>query len=129
MFSQTMGGRIEANTLILQVQPDEGIHLEIQAKNPGSRMCLMPVSLDFHYPREFSLSAYERVLLDCMEGDQMLFVRNDGVELSWSLLTPLIDALEAREVVPDSFLYEAGSDGPAAAAELLEKSGRCWRPL
>ena len=129
MFSQTMGGRIEANTLILQVQPDEGIHLEIQAKNPGSRMCLMPVSLDFRYPHEFSLSAYERVLLDCMEGDQMLFVRNDGVELSWSLLTPLIQALEARAVAPDSFLYEAGSDGPAAAAALLEKDGRCWRPL
>jgi len=129
MFSQTMGGRIEANALILRVQPDEGIHLEIQAKNPGSRMCLMPVSLDFHYPREFSLSAYERVLLDCMEGDQMLFVRNDGVELSWSLLTPLIEALEARDVAPDSFLYEAGSDGPAAAAELLEKDRRCWRPL
>jgi len=129
MFSQTMGGRIEANTLILQVQPDEGIHLEIQAKNPGSRMCLMPVSLDFCYPREISLSAYERVLLDCMEGDQMLFVREDGVELSWLLLTPLIEALAAREAVPRSFLYEAGSDGPAAAAALLEKDGRNWRSL
>jgi len=129
MFSQTLGGGIEANTLILQVQPDEGIHLEIQAKNPGSRMCLRPVSLDFLYPREFSLSAYERVLLDCMEGDQMLFVRNDGVELSWSLLSPLIRALEDRETSAESFLYEAGSEGPAAAAALLEKDGRCWRPL
>ncbi len=129
MFSQTMGGRIEANTLILQVQPDEGIHLQIQAKNPGSRMCLMPVSLDFSYPREVSLTAYERVLLDCMEGDQMLFVREDGVDLSWSILSPLIEALESREVLPESFLYEAGSDGPAAAAALLEKDGRRWRPL
>ncbi len=129
MFSQTMGGRIEANTLILQVQPDEGIHLEIQAKNPGSRMCLMPVSLDFHYPREFSLSAYERVLLDCMEGDQMLFVREDGVEQSWSLLTPLITALEDRKLPSESYLYEAGSEGPVAAAALLEKDGRSWRPL
>ncbi len=129
MFSQTMGGRIEANTLILRVQPDEGIHLEIQAKNPGSRMCLMPVSLDFLYPREFSLSAYERVLLDCMEGDQMLFVREDGVEKSWSLLSPLIAVLEARHVPSESFLYEAGSEGPAAAAALLGKDGRSWRPL
>jgi glucose-6-phosphate 1-dehydrogenase len=129
MFSQTMGGMIEANTLILRVQPDEGIHLEIQAKNPGSRMCLMPVSLNFLYPREFSLSAYERVLLDCMEGDQMLFVREDGVELSWSLLTPLIQALEARAAPVGSFLYEAGSEGPTAAAVLLEKDGRSWRPL
>ncbi len=129
MFSRTMGGRIEANTLILQVQPDEGIHLEIQAKNPGSRMCLMPVTLDFNYPREVSLNAYERVLLDCMEGDQMLFVREDGVELSWSLLTPLIQALEARRESGTSFLYESGSEGPNAAAALLEKDGRCWRPL
>jgi glucose-6-phosphate 1-dehydrogenase len=89
----------------------------------------MPVSLDFLYPREFSLSAYERVLLDCMEGDQMLFVRNDGVELSWSLLSPLIRALEARDTSAESFLYEAGSEGPASAAALLEKDGRCWRPL
>ena len=129
MFSQTLGGRIEANTLILRVQPDEGIHLEIQAKNPGSRMCLRPVSLDFLYPREFSLSAYERVLLDCMEGDQMLFVRNDGVELSWSLLSPLIQTLETRDTSAESFLYEAGSEGPASAAALLEKDGRYWRPL
>jgi glucose-6-phosphate 1-dehydrogenase len=129
MFSQTMGGRIEANTLILRVQPDESIHLEIQAKNPGSRMCLMPVSLDFLYPREVSLTAYERVLLDCMEGDQMLFVREDGVELSWSLLTPLIQALEDRTVPTELFPYEAGSEGPAAAAALLERDGRCWRSL
>jgi glucose-6-phosphate 1-dehydrogenase len=128
-FSQTMGGRIEANTLILRVQPDESIHLEIQAKNPGSRVCLMPVSLDFHYPREVSLSAYERVLLDCMEGDQMLFVRDDGVELSWSLLTPLIQTLEDRAVPTELFPYAAGSEGPAAAAALLERDGRCWRPL
>ena len=127
MFSQTMGGRIEANTLILRVQPDEGIHLEIQAKNPGSRMCLMPVSLDFLYPRVF-LSAYERVLLDCMEGDQMLFVRDDGVELSWSLLTPLIQALEAADAPVESFLYEAASEGPVAAAALLERMGAVGDP-
>jgi len=89
----------------------------------------MPVSLDFLYPREFSLSAYERVLLDCMEGDQMLFVREDGVELSWSLLTPLIQALEARTASRALFPYEAGSEGPAAAAALLARDGRCWRPL
>ncbi len=129
MFSRTMGGAIEANALVLRVQPDEGIHLEMQAKNPGSRMCLMPVNLDFSYPRDVSLSAYERVLLDCMEGDQMLFVREDGVDLSWSVLSPLIKALEKRQPRVESFLYEAGSEGPAAAGALLERDGRQWRPL
>jgi len=124
-----MGGAIEANALVLRVQPDEGIHLEMQAKNPGSRMCLMPVNLDFSYPRDVSLSAYERVLLDCMEGDQMLFVREDGVDLSWSVLSPLIKALEKRQPRVESFLYEAGSEGPAAAGALLERDGRQWRPL
>lgn len=129
MFSRTMGGAIEANALVLRVQPDEGIQLEMQAKNPGSRMCLMPVNLDFSYPRDVSLSAYERVLLDCMEGDQMLFVREDGVDLSWSILSPLIEALEYRQPCEESFLYEAGSDGPSAAGTLLEREGRRWRPL
>jgi glucose-6-phosphate 1-dehydrogenase len=129
MFSRAMGGAIEANTLVLRVQPDEGIQLEIQAKHPGSRMCLMPVNLDFSYHGDVSLSAYERVLLDCMEGDQMLFVREDGVDLSWSLLSPVIKALESRKTLPEAFFYGAGSEGPAAADALLERNGRSWRPL
>jgi glucose-6-phosphate 1-dehydrogenase len=129
MFSRAMGGAIEANSLVLRVQPDEGIQLEIQAKYPGSRMCLMPVNLDFSYRREVSLSAYERVLLDCMEGDQMLFVREDGVDLSWQLLSPLLKALAGRQQLPDSFFYESDSDGPQAAVDLLARDGRQWRPL
>lgn len=129
MFSRSMGGAIEANTLVLRVQPDEGIQLEIQAKHPGSRMCLLPVNLDFSYRSDVSLSAYERVLLDCMEGDQMLFVRDDGVDLSWSLLSPVIRALESRETLPESFYYAAGSEGPEAAGALLERDGRRWRAL
>ena len=92
-------------------------------------MCLMPVNLDFSFPRDVVLSDYERVLLDCMEGDQMLFVREDGVDLSWALLTPVINALEQRSPGSDIPLYEAGSEGPAAASALLERDGRRWRPL
>ncbi|KAF0218639.1 MAG: glucose-6-phosphate [Geobacteraceae bacterium] len=128
MFSRAMAGGIEPNTLLLRVQPDEGITLEIQAKNPGSRVCLTPVSLDFSYPREVELDAYEWVLLSCMEGDQMLFVRGDGVDLSWGLLTPLIEQLESKGAT-DLPTYTAGTDGPMAAAQLLEKDGRKWRPL
>lgn len=129
MFSRTMGGAIEANTLLIRVQPDEGIQLAIQAKQPGSRMCLMPVSLDFSYQSALALSAYERVLLDCMEGDQMLFVREDGVDLSWQVLTPLLQMLTERQNLPETFFYAAGSEGPAAAVDLLARDGRQWRPL
>jgi glucose-6-phosphate 1-dehydrogenase len=128
MFARTMGGEIEANTLVLKVQPDEGITLEFQTKNPGSRVCLMPVSLNFAYPRNVALEAYERVLLDCMEGDQMLFVREDAVNLTWNLLTPLIEKIESDGDFP-VYPYEAGTEGPAEAARLLERAGRCWRPL
>ena len=128
MFTQTMGGGIEANTLVLRVQPDEGITLEFQTKNPGSRVCLMPVQLNFAYPRNVALEAYERVLLDCMEGDQMLFVREDAVNLTWKLLTPLIEKIELNGDYP-LYAYGAGTEGPPEAACLLERSGRSWRPL
>lgn len=128
MFSQAMAGGIEPNSLLLRVQPDEGITLEVQAKNPGSRVCLTPVSLDFSYPREVELDAYEWVLLSCMEGDQMLFVREDGVDLSWGLLTPLIERLESK-TAHDIPTYAAGTEGPMAATQFLEKDGRKWRPL
>lgn len=128
MFTQAMGNNIEPNTLIMRVQPDEGITLEFQAKNPGSRMCLMPVNLNFSYPQNIAIDAYERVLLDCMEGDQMLFVREDAVDLTWSLLTPIIEKLEDRKdySFPN---YAAGTEGPEEAAKLLERDGRRWRPL
>jgi glucose-6-phosphate 1-dehydrogenase len=128
MFARTMGGGIEANTLVLRVQPDEGITLEFQTKNPGSRVCLMPVKLNFDYPWNVALEAYERVLLDCMEGDQMLFVREDAVNLAWQLLTPLIEKIESDGNYP-LYTYGAGTEGPSEATRLLERSGRCWRPL
>lgn len=75
------------------------------------------------------LEAYERVLLDCMQGDQMLFVRADGMEQTWALLTPLIEKLEAG-TKPDRFPnYESGSSGPKEASLLTERDGRTWRSL
>ncbi len=75
------------------------------------------------------MSAYGWVLLDCMRGDQMLFLRQEGVELTWSLLTPIIERLESStkaEIFPN---YEAGSSGPEEAKSLIERDGRSWRPL
>jgi len=128
MFPSTMGNNIEPNTLLLRIQPDEGITLEFQAKNPGSRFCLNPVKLNFSYPANLVLDAYERVLLDCMQGDQMLFIRDDLVDLTWSLLSPLIDRLESLSDIPFPN-YAAGTEGPAAALLLAERDGRRWKPL
>ncbi len=129
MFArEEMGGVIAPNILILRVQPEEGITLEFQAKKPGSRVCLDPVQLDFSYPQQATLDAYERVLLDCMEGDQMLFIREDSVALTWSLLTPVIERLEGGRKFALA-RYAAGTDGPSEADRLLQQEGHRWRSL
>jgi glucose-6-phosphate 1-dehydrogenase len=129
MFARTLEEKIEPNTLVMRIQPDEGISLHFQAKTPGARLCLSPVLMDFTYQKVFSLDAYERVLLDCMQGDQMLFVRGDGVEGTWGLLSPLIEKLESKTYPKNFPNYEAGSTGPEAAEELLRKDGRFWRAI
>ncbi len=129
MFSKAMQGGIEPNTLVMRIQPDEGIDITFQAKNPGTKICLSPVVMDFSYKKFFSLSDYERILLDCMQGDQMLFVRDDGVEQTWSLLTPVLEKVESPGSAHDVPLYASGTEGPGKSADLLKKDGRSWRPL
>ena len=114
MFRHILGEEIMANRLTLGIHPDEIITMTFQTKNPGPRLCLRSVTMTFDYHQDYSgplLDAYEKVLLDCMLGDQMLFWRQDGIELAWSFLTPVI---EECEVCSDrrthlSF-YEAGAD-------------------
>lgn len=129
MFSRALKESTEPNTLVLRIQPDEGISLHFQAKTPGTRLCMSPVLMDFAYQKVFSLNDYERVLLDCMQGDQMLFVRGDGVEETWGLLSPLIEKLESKTYPKNFPNYAAGSTGPAAAEALLTKEGRFWRAM
>jgi glucose-6-phosphate 1-dehydrogenase len=119
MFRDVLGEHIMANQLILGIQPDERITLTFQTKNPGARMCLRSVTMDFNYYENYSgpmLDAYEKVLLDCIQGDHLLFWRQDGVELSWSFLTPVLEVCEdcidrAERLHP----YESGTWGPEAA--------------
>jgi glucose-6-phosphate 1-dehydrogenase len=130
MFSKFMRQEeMEPNNLVLRVQPEEGINLLFQTKHPGTKVCLNPVMMDFSYPKGFVLDSYERVLLDCLEGDQMLFVREDGVHQTWALLSPVNEKLESGAVKLDFPNYPSGSDGPEAARSLIEKDGRSWRPL
>ncbi len=129
MFSRILDEPIEPNALVFRVHPDEGTSLIFEAKKPGSMVCLRPVVMDFSYQRGVLMEAYEWVLLDCMNGDHMLFVREDGVEQTWSLLTPVIDYLESTVKVDEFPNYAAGSSGPEDAELLVKRDGRMWRPL
>jgi len=118
---------IAPNTLTLRVQPDEGISLGFMSKVPGDTLQMRPVSMDFHYRTSFGqppMNAYERVLLDCMRGDQTLFWRSDGVEAAWRIVAPILNAWDAAgERIP---IYEPGSDGPLEAKELMRRDHRAW---
>lgn len=116
MFRRAFGEHISANRLTLGIYPEEKITLIFQAKNPGAAVRLRPVTMDFLYSQSYRgpvLEAYEKVLIDSIRGDQMLFWRQDGVELCWSFLTPILDECETcsnRQEMLHS--YEAGSWGP-----------------
>ena len=128
MFPDSVGVPIEPNTIVLKIQPDEGMSLDFQTKQPGTKVCLKPAQMTYSYPRGVLLDAYGWVLLDCMLGDQMLFMRKDSVELAWAALTPVLDMITLRKLIP-LVSYAAGSDGPDEAVHLIEKDGRSWRPL
>ncbi|MBI5642771.1 MAG: glucose-6-phosphate dehydrogenase [Deltaproteobacteria bacterium] len=131
LFRETLKEDIGPNTLILKIQPEERIQLRFHTKNPGSRVCLRDVFMDFSYTEGYkglTLGAYERVLLDCMLGDKTLFVRKDGAELSWAFLTPMLDFIESGYAgAPEVNLYRAGSSGPVEADKFITREGRSWR--
>jgi glucose-6-phosphate 1-dehydrogenase len=120
---------VHPNELILTVQPDEGVSLSLGAKIPGARMRIRPVLMEFRYGTTFmseSPEAYERLILDAMRGEALLFTRNDEVEALWSIIDPILTAWkEQGGPIPQ---YPAGSQGPAEAEELLEGDAK-WRPL
>lgn len=121
--------KIEPNILVIRIQPDEGISLKMNCKVPGLSQCIQPVKMDFRYGSYFGLAppeAYERLICDCMSGDNTLFAREDEVMASWRLLTPVLDYWKA--VPPKDFPnYPSGAWGPTAADQLLENHGRHWR--
>ena len=126
LFRSTLGEHISTNRLNLGIYPDERITLNFQTKNPGARVCLRSVDMDFHYHENYQgpfLDAYEKVLLDCMLGDQMLFWRQDGLESCWSFLTPILQECETCSGRSDMLLpYESGSRGPDAVKGLRNPS-------
>jgi len=121
---------IQPNLLTIRIQPDEGIALRFGAKVPTTtNMDVCPVNMDFDYAAAFgksSANGYERLLLDAMLGDQTLFSHRDGVETTWALYTPILQAWAAKkpQVFPN---YFAGSWGPECSDRLLERGGHVWR--
>ncbi|MCC6502094.1 MAG: glucose-6-phosphate dehydrogenase [Deltaproteobacteria bacterium] len=130
MFSRLFEEEIGPNAVIIRIQPDERIQLRFHAKKPGSRVCLRDVVMDFGYTEGYDglvLEAYERVLLDCMTGDKMLFIRSDAMEMSWKWLAPALDYSEGRgKAAPELSLYRAGSFGPVEAERFMASDGRKW---
>jgi glucose-6-phosphate 1-dehydrogenase len=121
----------ETNSLILNIQPDEGISLSFGAKAPGAQMHIRPVTMDFKYKDAFGTStrpAYATLINDCIRGDATLFDRADSVEAAWALVDPVLEAWQSASPPPFPN-YPAGSQGPRAADDLTVPDGRQWRPL
>ena len=125
------GENSETNSLVLNIQPDEGISLSFGAKTPGAQMHIRPVTMDFEYKNTFGGStrpAYATLINDCIRGDATLFDRADSVEAAWALVDPILKAWESASAPPFPN-YPAGSSGPRAADDLTASDGRQWRPL
>jgi len=119
------------NVLTFVIQPGEEISLRFQAKVPGSKVCIQDVDMNFSYKDHYSvlhLEAYDRVLLDCFSGEQLLFVRQDGAEAAWKFLTPLLQRIEDSEQEPlPVHPYLAGTWGPDKANNLISRDSRNWK--
>ena len=120
---------IPANTLAIFVQPDEGFHLEFQTKTPEAGLQMRKAELEFHYHEAFSgqaiPDAYERLLLDAINGDASLFTRADEIEQAWGIVDPLIAGFD-RPDAPRPYYYSEGSWGPVEADRFLSTDGRAW---
>lgn len=121
---------VQANQVILTIQPDEGVSVSLGAKIPGALMRIRPVNMEFRYGTSFlseSPEAYERLILDAMRGDAALFTRGDEVEAQWAVIEPILAAWGSDTRTPIA-TYEAGSSGPREAQTLMGQ-GRRWRRL
>lgn len=131
LFGRDGVNQMEPNSLVFNIQPDEGISLKFESKIPGQDNRIRPVNMDFRYTSSFGEAApeaYERLLLDAMLGDPMLFTRYDEVEAQWGYITPILEAW--KQIAPPELPnYEAGTWGPVAADDFIKRDGRRWRRL
>ncbi|WP_276862079.1 glucose-6-phosphate dehydrogenase [Haematobacter missouriensis] len=132
LFDEAEGWR--ANTLVIRLQPNEGITLEVMIKEPGpGGMRLVQVPLDMSFAEALGEEgtdmpdAYERLIMDVIRGNQTLFMRGDEVEAAWAWADPVLAAVEGRGDRPN--LYDPGTSGPEEALMLMHRDGRRWREM
>ncbi|MFN0020573.1 MAG: glucose-6-phosphate dehydrogenase [Pirellulaceae bacterium] len=128
MFGEGPRSHMDANRLVIQIQPAEGIQLHFQTKVPDAGMKLRLTDLDFKFSREFTgemPDSYQRLLLDALNGDASLFARSDEVEVAWSIIDPIIAAWQSA-AAPPLGTYPLGDWGPAWSDEWMKNQGRQW---
>jgi glucose-6-phosphate 1-dehydrogenase len=128
LFPDGPKGRADSNRLVIQVQPNEGMQLEFETKVPDAGMRIRQTALDFSYCREFRGNipeAYERLLLDALEGDASLFARADEVEAAWTICDPILEEWQ-RSDEPTLYTYEPGLWGPEESTQWMADQGRQW---
>jgi glucose-6-phosphate 1-dehydrogenase len=129
LFAAQCGPKLDANSLTLRLQPNEGITLRFNGKIPGPNLQIRPVRMHFSYNTEFGAytpEAYERLLLEALTGDATLFIRRDEVEAAWAIVDSIRAGWDGIPLAEREF-YPAGSWGPAGAAELLASRALAWR--
>jgi glucose-6-phosphate 1-dehydrogenase len=124
------GDTLTPNILSLCIQPDEGIHLKFETKVPDSAYDTRSVDMEFHYRESFKGAelpdAYERLLLDALNGDAALFTRSDEIEMAWQLIDPIARGWQSSDAPPLA-IYPPGAWGPSEADEFLARDGHAWR--
>lgn len=125
-FEQSQTAELGQNALVIRVQPDEGVTIRFGAKIPGTSMEVRDVTMDFGYGHAFtenSPEAYERLLLDVLLGEPPLFPQQREVELSWTILDPILAHWQGRPIET----YRPGTWGPPSADRMMAADGREWR--
>ena len=130
LFRDVDKGQLSNSRMVFRIQPDEGVQMRFSVKQPGRKVKLSDVNMNFRYSDYFKSApstGYETLIYDCLIGDATLFQRADNVESGWAVVQPLLDAwASGKDAV---HWYEAGSAGPTEADELLARDGRKWLSL
>jgi len=131
MFRDTPIDKLSQNYLVISTEPVEGIELQFNTKVPGPAIDIDGVEMKFRYKDYFNAepsTGYETLIYDCMIGDNILFQRADSVEAGWRAVQPFLDAWK-KAGAKGLKIYDAGTEGPEEADEILARDGRSWRKL
>ena len=129
LFSSSNVFDLSPNTMVIQIQPDEGVSLVMNSKIPGLETRTQPVRMNFRYKTTYGSNtpeAYERLILDAMIGDSTLFIRGDETEASWKIVTPILEFWKScgNQGMAE---YQSGSWGPLEADQLAWENNHQWR--